>query len=109
VLERHGPTLVTLMLAGYAASDAPCRPVMRELLDSDERFVIGPPIEIDERPSALLAPPRAVDKKELEAKRTQRKAAKDAKRAAEIHERDARSTAQARRRDAVHKSKRKGY
>lgn len=46
VIEEHGTPLVTAMLAAYAASDAQCRPVTRELLETDERFVIGPAVEI---------------------------------------------------------------
>ncbi len=106
VIERHGAPLTTLMLAGYAASDALCRPVMRELLETDERFVIGPPVEVDAKPE-LEAPEPALDKKELEAKREQRRAAKEAKRAAEVRERDARAAAQAKRRQSVHDAKRK--
>jgi len=106
VIERHGAPLTTLMLAGYAASDAPCRPVMRELLETDDRFVIGPPIEVDAKPE-LETPPEVLDKKELEAKREQRRAAKEAKRAAEVREREARVAAQAKRRQAVHDAKRK--
>ena len=106
VIEEHGVTLVTLMLAGYAASDALCQPVMRDLLDTDDRFVIGPPIEIDARPE-LTAPAPVLDKAELKAKREQRKVAKEAKRAAEVREREARATAQAKRRQAVHEAKRK--
>jgi hypothetical protein len=106
VIEEHGATLVTLMLAGYAASDALCQPVMRELLDTDDRFVIGPPIEIDAKPE-LTAPAPVLDKAELEAKREQRKAAKEAKRAGEVREREARAAAQVKRRQAVHEAKRK--
>jgi len=106
VIERHGAPLTTLMLAGYAASDAPCRPVMRELLETDDRFVIGPPIEVDAKPE-LETPPEVLDKKELEAKREQRRAAKEAKRAAEVRDREARVAAQAKRRQAVHDAKRK--
>jgi hypothetical protein len=106
VIERHGATLATLMLAGYAASDAPCREVMRELLDTDDRFVIGPPVAIDAKPE-LTAPAPVLDKAELEAKREQRKVAKEAKRAAEVREREARAAAQVKRRQAVHEAKRK--
>lgn len=45
LLERHDPSMVTLMLAAYPAIDAPCRAVFEELLDADERFAIGPPAE----------------------------------------------------------------
>jgi len=106
VIERHGAPLTTLMLAGYAASDARCRSVMRELLETDERFVVGPPVEVDAKPE-LEAPEPVLDKKELEAKREQRRAAKEAKRAAEVREREARVAAQAKRRQAVHDAKRK--
>jgi hypothetical protein len=105
VIERHGLTMVTLMIVGYAASDALCRPVMRELLDSDDRFVIGPPVEVDAKPE-LAAPAPTLDKAALEAKREQRRAAKEAKRAAEIREREARAAAQVKRRQAVHQAKR---
>jgi hypothetical protein len=106
VIERHGAPITTLMLAGYAASDAPCRPVMRELLETDERFVIGPPVAVEAKPE-LEAPPEPVDKKQLEAKREQRRTAKESKRAAEVREREARVAAQAKRRQAVHDAKRK--
>ncbi len=106
VVERHGAPIATLMLAGYAASDAPCRPVMRELLETDERFVIGPPVAVEAKPE-LEARPEPVDKKQLEAKREQRRSAKEAKRVAEAREREARVAAQAKRRQAVHDAKRK--
>ena len=105
VIERHGAPIVTLMLAGYAASDALCRPVMRELLETDDRFVIGPPVAVEAKPE--LEAPEPVDKKQLEAKREQRRAAKEAKRAAEVREREARAAAQEKRRQAVHDAKRK--
>jgi hypothetical protein len=107
MLEKYPPTLVTLMLAGYAASDAQCRPVMRELLDTDERFTIGPAIDVEET-TPVAAPAKVVDDKELAAKREQRRAAKDAKRAAEARARDARAGAEAKRRAALHEAKRKG-
>jgi hypothetical protein len=107
VVERHGTPIVTAMLAGYAASDAVCRPVMRELLDTDERFKIGPPIEVEEKASNLFATPAKVDPKELEAKREQRRAAKEAQKLAEKRAKEARATAEAARRSALHKSKRK--
>ena len=107
VIEEHGVTLVTLMLAGYAASDALCRPVMRELLESDDRFVIGPPVAVEAKPELAARPEPKLDKAALEAKREQRRAAKEAKRAAEVRAREARVTAQAKRRQAVHDAKRK--
>ncbi len=106
MLERYPASLVTLMLAGYAASDAQCRPVMRELLDTDDRFTIGPAVEIEEA-AVIAAPAKVIDEKELAAKREQRKAAKEAKRAAETRAREARATAEAKRRAALHQSKRK--
>jgi peptidoglycan/xylan/chitin deacetylase (PgdA/CDA1 family) len=106
VIEKHGVTLVTLMLAGYAASDALARPVMRELLETDDRFVIGEPVEVEAKPELASVAPK-IDKAELEAKREQRRTAKEAKRAAELREREARATADAKRRQAVHEAKRK--
>ncbi len=107
VIENHGVTLVTLMLAGYAASDALCRPVMRELLETDDRFVIGEPVAVEAKAELSTRPEPVVDKAALEAKRGQRKAAKEAKRAAEAREREARAAAQEKRRQAVHAAKRK--
>ncbi len=107
VIAEHGLTLVTLMLVGYAASDAVCRPVMRELFETDDRFEIGPPIEIEAKPELGGLPAPTLDKKELEAKREQRRVAKEAKRATEVRAREARVTAQEKRRQAVHQAKRK--
>jgi hypothetical protein len=107
VIEEHGATLVTLMLVGYAASDALCRPVMRELFETDDRFTIGPPVAVEAKPEIGALPAPVLDKAELEAKREQRRAAKEVKRAAELREREARATAQAKRRQAVHQAKRK--
>ncbi len=107
VIEQHGAPLVAALLAGYAASDALCRPVMRELLESDERFVIGEPVAVEEPASAGVTAAPVVDEAELAAKREQRKATKDAKRAAEVRAREARATAEAKRRSALHESKRK--
>jgi hypothetical protein len=107
VIDKHGLPIVTLMLAGYTASDALCRPVMRELLESDDRFVIGEPVAVEAKPELAAKPAPKLDKKELEAKREQRRAAKEAKRAAEVREREARISAQEKRRQAVHQAKRK--
>jgi hypothetical protein len=107
VIEKHGVTLVTLMLAGYAASDALARPVMRELLETDDRFVIGPPVEVEAKPELTAPATPKIDKAELEAKREQRRTAKEAKRAAEVREREARAAADVKRRQAVHEAKRK--
>jgi len=109
VLEHHPQPLVTAMLAGYAASDAVCRPVMRDLLDTDERFAIGPPVAVEEKASTLFAPPPVVDKEALAAKREQRRTAKEAKHAAEQRAKEARANAEVKRRDALHKSKRKSH
>jgi hypothetical protein len=107
VLEAHNHALATAMLAGYAASDAKCRPVMRRLLDDDERFVIGEAIEIEEPGSSGVAEPEAVDEKAMKEKREARKAAKDAKRAAELRAKEAKVAGEAKRRAAVHASRRK--
>jgi hypothetical protein len=108
VIDKHGAPLVTAMLAGYAASDAECRPVMRELLDTDERFAVGEAVALEEVASAGLAAAPVVDEKTLAEKREQRRAAKEAKRAAEQREKQARANAQAARRQALHDAKRKG-
>jgi hypothetical protein len=107
VIEEHGITLVTLMLVGYAASDALARPVMRELLETDDRFVVGEPIPIEAKPELGALPAPTLDKQELEAKREQRRIAKEAKRTAEVRAREARIAAQEKRRQAVHQAKRK--
>jgi hypothetical protein len=107
IIERHGAPLVTLMLAGYTASDALCRPVMRELLETDDRFVIGAPVVVEARPELAARPAPTLSVADLEAKREQRRAAKEAKRAAQIKAREARITAQEKRRQAVHDAKRK--
>ncbi len=107
VIEEHGLTLVTLMLVGYAASDALCRPVMRELLETDDRFEVGDPIPVEAKPELGAVPAPTLDKKELEAKREQRRIAKEAKRAAEVRAHEARITAQEKWRQAVRQAKRK--
>jgi predicted thioesterase len=107
VIETHGTPLVTAMLAGYAASDAPCRPVMRELLENDERFAIGEEVALEELASAAVSAPVVVDEKALEVKREQRRAAKEAKREAELKAKEAKRDAQEKRRAAVHASRRK--
>ncbi len=43
LVAEFGEKLVTLMLSGYPAMDAPCADVFDELLDTDERFAIGAP------------------------------------------------------------------
>jgi hypothetical protein len=107
MLENHNPQLVTAMLAGYAASDAPCRPVMRDLLDTDERFTIGPPIEIEAPASSAVTAPVEVDEQALEAKREARKANKEAKKAAQARAREVKANADAKRRSDLHNSKRR--
>jgi hypothetical protein len=108
ILDEHGNQLVTLMLATYAASDASCRTVMRELLDTDERFAIGEPAPVPDAPPALgvLARTRDDSDPERAAIREQRKAAKAARKAANTHEREARANAEQKRRAAAHRSKR---
>lgn len=107
VIDANGVELVTLMLAGYTASDAICRPVMRDILETDDRFVIGDPVAVEARPELGALPAPTLSDAELEAKREQRRAAKEAKRQAQLREREARATAQAKRREAVHNAKRK--
>jgi hypothetical protein len=104
VVDEHGAPLVTAMLAAYSASNAPCRSVMRELLETDERFVIGSPVAVEGPPAAI-----AVFKPVVVAddKREQRREAKAAKRAAEVKAREARAAGEASRRAAVHQSKRR--
>ena len=103
VVEAHGAPLVTAMLAAYSASNAPCRPVMRELLETDDRFVIGAAVAVEAPAPAIAVFKPVVD----EAKREQRREAKAAKKAAEAKAREARAAGEASRRAAVHKSKRK--
>jgi hypothetical protein len=115
VIDEYGTELVRLMLASYAISDAPVREVMRELLDSDERFALPDEAPPDtsapaELPSfGLVARPTskqaAADPERAEL-RERRKAAKAERRAAEQRERKARATAQASRREALHAAKR---
>jgi hypothetical protein len=116
VIEQHGIELTRLMVASYAVSDAPCRDAMREILDTDERFVI-PEVEDADAESGESALPsfglvaRTPSKKgETDPERAklleQRKAQKAERRAAAAHERAARAAAQAARREALHASKR---
>src|SRR6185369_11853525 len=46
VIEEHGIELVRLMAASYTISDAPCRDVMRELMETDERFALPEGAEV---------------------------------------------------------------
>jgi hypothetical protein len=116
VIEQHGIELTRLMVASYAVSDAPCRDAMREILDTDERFVI-PEVEDAEAepgdgalPSFGLVARTPRKKGETDPERAklleQRKAQKAERRAAAAHERAARAAAQAARREALHASKR---
>jgi hypothetical protein len=115
VLDEYGTELVRLMIASYAISDAPVREVMRELLDSDERFAL-PDVAPDDTAAAkelpsfgLVARPTekqaAADPERAEL-RERRKIAKAERRAAEQRERKARTIAQASRREALHAAKR---
>ncbi len=52
LVARWGAHAVTLMLAGYVGMDAPCAAVFADLLEHDERFLIGAP--------AVGAPPGVV-------------------------------------------------
>jgi len=117
VIEEHGVELVRLMIAAYAVSDAPVRAVMRELLDTDERFVLPdapaageepagsdlPSFGLAARPSGKVKPDPA--RAEVLEKR---KANKAERKAAAAQQRKAKAAAQASRRDALHAAKRSG-
>lgn len=111
---RFGPRMVTLMLAGYAASDAPCREVFAHLLDTQERWAVGPPVDAGAPTAAPLGPVTTVSPDPADpagaagraAKREQRKTAKAAKRAAQEDQRAARQAAEAKRRENMHRAKR---
>ena len=114
VIEEHGIELVRLMAASYTISDAPVRDVMRELMETDERFAL--PESADAAPSAalpsfgLVARPVGKEAKE-DPERAEllerRKVAKAERRAAAVRERKAKVAAQASRREALHASKHK--
>jgi hypothetical protein len=112
VIEEHGIELVRLMLASYAVSDAPVRPVMRELLESDERFALpdapdGVDDDADELPSfGLVARTAKTDDPERAEVLEKRKANKADRREAAVRERKAKEAAQASRREALHAAKR---
>jgi len=116
VIDEYGTELVRLMIASYAISEAPVREVMRELLDSDERFVLPDAVPDDEvvgsgeLPSFGLvsrATARVADADPERAElRERRRATKAERRAAALRERAARAAAQASRREALHASKR---
>jgi len=117
VIEQHGVELVRLMIASYAVSDAPVRPVMRELLDTDDRFSLPDASEADDDAGAsasnlpsfgLVA--RTPGKAETDPERAEvlekRKANKAERREAAARERKAKAAAQASRREALHAAKR---
>jgi hypothetical protein len=112
VIEEHGIELVRLMLASYAISDAPVRPVMRELLETDERFALpDAPADDDETaddlPSfGLVARTAKSDDPERAEVLEKRKANKAERREAAARERKANEAAQASRREALHAAKR---
>jgi hypothetical protein len=112
VIEEHGVELVRLMAASYSISDAPCRDVMRELLETDERLAL--PEAADDASPATALPnfglvARPVGKAKNDPERAEllerRKAAKAERRAAAVRARAARAQAQASRREALHASK----
>jgi hypothetical protein len=116
VLETHPTQLVTLMMAAYAVSDAPCRVPMRELLETDERFAIPEPPDAadelddsDELPTfGALAPARLRDEDpDVAAKREQRREAKAARKAENARQKQARAAGEAKRREAQHRAKKK--
>jgi hypothetical protein len=107
VVEQHGVPLVTLLLAAYAVSDAQCQAVMAELLDRDERFAVGPPIDDGATAAPVSAPTGRldVDDAEREARREERRAAKAARKAEAQHQREAQQSAHRARRDAQRRAK----
>jgi hypothetical protein len=116
VIEEHGIDLVRLMVAAYAVSDAPVRPAMRELLDTDERFALpdAPAVgdangDDDDLPSFGLVA-REPGKAKPDPARAEvlekRKANKAERREAAARERKAKAAAQASRREALHAAKR---
>ncbi len=114
VIEEHGVELVRLMLASYSVSDAPVRAVMRDLLETDERFTLpdAPAPAGDEGadlPSFGLVA-RGPGKAKPDPARAEvlekRKANKAERKQAAARERKAQAAAQASRRDALHAAKR---
>jgi len=116
VIDEYGIELVRLMIASYAISEAPVREVMRELLDSDERFVLPDAVPDDEDDGAAELPSfglvsrataRVADADPERAEvRERRKTAKAERRAAASRARTARAAAEASRREALRASKR---
>jgi hypothetical protein len=113
VIEEHGVELVRLMIAAYAVSEAPVRAVMRDLLETDERFALPdapsgeegggdlPSFGLVARPTGK-AKPDAARAEVLE----KRKANKAERREVAARERKAKAAAQASRRQALHAAKR---
>jgi hypothetical protein len=115
IVEEYGAGLVRLMLASYAISDAPVRAVMRELLETDERFALPDkpedlPATAEDLPNFGLVAQVPKKKSELDAERAEllerRKIAKAERRAAAQRERAAEAAGQASRRQALHAAKR---
>jgi hypothetical protein len=115
VVDEYGVELVRLMLASYAISDAPVREVMRDLLNTDERFALPDELPDDveiaeDLPSFGLVARVPAKKAATDPERAEllerRKAAKAERRAAAQRERAAKAAAQASRREALHASKR---
>jgi hypothetical protein len=107
IIDEYGAPLVTALVAAYAASDAPCRAVMAELLDTDERLAIGPPVaDTVEAPQSHRGDEvTPLTEAEKAARREERRLAKAARREAAAHERVAREAAHAARRAAQRKAK----
>ncbi len=114
VVEEYGAELVRLMAASYAISDAPVREVMRELLDTDERFALpdkpedGPAVA-EELPSFGLVARVPTKQAKADPERAEllekRKLAKAERRAAAQRERKAKAAGQASRREKLHAAK----
>jgi hypothetical protein len=101
LIEEFGAKIVTLMLAGYVAMEAPCGAVFDELLDTDERFAISvDSIAIDTAAADTATPEASVSQAALDsdavaAKRARRKEADALKKEATRKQRDARDAAAA--------------
>jgi hypothetical protein len=84
------------MLAAYVAMDAPCAAVFDELLDADERFVIGPPApDSAPAPGHDPMPETPPDDPDIEAKRARRRDADAKKKDAARKQRESREAAAA--------------
>jgi hypothetical protein len=115
LIEEYPAELIRLMFASYAISDAPVRDVMRELLETDERFALpdkpedGPAVA-EELPSFGLVATVPTKKAKADPERAEllekRKLAKAERRAAAQRERKAKATGQASRREKLHAAKR---